>query len=79
MVGGRDHVRALQAAGQLIDLRWPATHPGLERATDQLQAHWLIWLGALLTLAAATVGASRVPSSWVTGYACWCWPASPMR
>jgi hypothetical protein len=59
---------ALQAAGQAIDLRWHATHPGFERATDQLQAHWLIWLGVVVTLAAAAVGASRVPSGWFSGY-----------
>jgi hypothetical protein len=59
---------ALQVVGQVIDLRWHATHPGFERATDQLQAHWLIWLGALLTLLAAAVGTKRVPSSWFSGY-----------
>jgi hypothetical protein len=51
-----------------MDLRWHATHPGFERAADQLQAHWLIWLGVLATLVVATVGASRVPSSWYSGY-----------
>lgn len=59
---------ALQVVGQVIDLRWHATHPGFERAADQLQAHWLIWLGVLLTLVAAAVGAGRVPSSWYGGY-----------
>jgi hypothetical protein len=59
---------ALQAAGQVVDLRWHATHPGFERAADQLQAHWLIWLGVLLTLVVAVVGAGRVPSRWYGGY-----------
>jgi hypothetical protein len=59
---------ALQVVGQVIDLRWHATHPGFERATDQLQAHWLIWLGVLITLVAAAVGARQVPTSWSTGY-----------
>jgi hypothetical protein len=59
---------ALQVAGQVIDLRWHATHLGFERASDQLQAHWLIWLGVLVTLVAAAVGAGRVPSSWSSGY-----------
>jgi hypothetical protein len=59
---------ALQAAGQVIDLRWHASHPGFERAADQLQAHWLIWLGVLVTLLVAAVGASRVPSNWYSGY-----------
>jgi hypothetical protein len=52
----------------VIDLRWHAIHPGFERAADQLQAHWLIWLGVLVTLAAAAVGARRVLSSWYSGY-----------
>ena len=59
---------ALQVAGQVIDLRWHATHPDFERAADQLRAHWLIWLGVLVTLLAAAVGARRVPSSWYSGY-----------
>jgi hypothetical protein len=42
--------------------------PRLERAADQVQAHWLIWLGVLVTLVVAAVGASRVPSSWHSGY-----------
>lgn len=59
---------AVQVVGQVIDLRWHATHPGFERAADQVQAHWLIWLGVAITLVVAGVGASRVPSSWATGY-----------
>jgi hypothetical protein len=58
----------LQVAGQVIDLRWHATHSGFERAADQLQAHWLIWLGVLATLVVAAVGARQVPSSWSSGY-----------
>jgi hypothetical protein len=59
---------ALQLAGQVVDLRWHATHPGFERASDQLQAHWLIWLGVAITLVAAAVGARQVPTSWSGGY-----------
>jgi hypothetical protein len=58
----------LQVAGQVIDLRWHATHPGFERAADQVQAHWLIWLGVLVTVVVAAVGARHVPSSWYSGY-----------
>jgi hypothetical protein len=59
---------ALQVAGQVIDLRWHATYPGFERAADQLQAHWLIWLAVLVTLVVAAVGARQVPSGWSSGY-----------
>jgi hypothetical protein len=40
-------------AGRLLDLRWHATHDEFETGTDQLQAHWLAWLGALVLLVAA--------------------------
>jgi hypothetical protein len=59
---------ALQAAGQVVDLQWHATHPGFERATDQLRAHWLIWLGVLVTLGVAAVGTRQLPTRWYTGY-----------
>ena len=34
----------VQVAGRLIDARWHATHDEFEGASQQLQAHWLIWL-----------------------------------
>lgn len=40
-------------AGRLLDLRWHVTHDEFETAADQLQAHWLAWLGALVLLVAA--------------------------
>lgn len=46
-------------AGRAIDLRWHATHGEFETGADQLQAHWLAWLGALVLLVAATVGVTR--------------------
>ena len=46
-------------AGRLLDLRWHATHDEFETGTDQLQAHWLAWLGALILLVAATLGVRR--------------------
>jgi hypothetical protein len=51
---------AVQVAGRLVDLRWHAAHPGFERAGDQVQAHWLIWLGVLGGLAAALAGLRQV-------------------
>lgn len=43
-------------AGVLFDLRWHATHDEFEGAAEQLEAHWLMWLGAALLLVAATAG-----------------------
>jgi cytochrome bd-type quinol oxidase subunit 2 len=44
---------AVSVAGRLLDLRWHATHQEFETGADQLQAHWLAWLGALLLLLVA--------------------------
>lgn len=58
-------------AGQLVDLRWHAAHGHrFETAADQLGAHWLIWLGVLVLLIVAVVGARSVPSRWFVGFAC---------
>jgi hypothetical protein len=48
---------ALQVIGQAIDFRWHAAHPEFETASDQLQAHWLLWIGSLVTLIAAGLAA----------------------
>lgn len=58
----------VQVAGQVLDLRWHAAHDEFESASDQVQAHWLIWAGAALTLVVAILGARDVPSRWYTGY-----------
>jgi hypothetical protein len=57
---------ALQAAGQVVDLRWHATHPGFERAADQLRAHWLIWLGVLVAIGKAAILAGAISATVVT-------------
>jgi hypothetical protein len=44
-------------AGEVVDLRWHLTHDEFETAGDQLRAHWLTWLGAVVALAAAVVAA----------------------
>lgn len=41
---------AVLLAGTIVDQRWHATHEEFEAASDQLQAHWLLWLGALVLL-----------------------------
>ncbi|HZA76931.1 MAG TPA: hypothetical protein VE623_11140, partial [Acidimicrobiales bacterium] len=42
---------------------WHATHDEFETGADQLQAHWLVWLGALVILAAAMRGTLQRPTA----------------
>jgi hypothetical protein len=58
----------VQVVGQLIDVRWHATHDEFEGGVEQLQAHWLLWLGAILTLVVAYLGTRALSSSWYSGY-----------
>lgn len=46
-------------AGRLVDARWHATHEEFEGASQQLEAHWLAWLGVALVLAVSVVAARR--------------------
>ena len=48
------------SAGRAVDLRWHATHDEFETGADQIQAHWLAWLGALVLLVAASAGLRRL-------------------
>ena len=41
---------AIQVAGRLLDFWWHATHQEFETGGDQLQAHWLVWIGTILVL-----------------------------
>jgi hypothetical protein len=41
---------AVQLAGRLLDIWWHATHDEFETGGDQLQAHWLVWIGTILVL-----------------------------
>lgn len=41
---------AVQVAGRLLDFWWHATHEEFETGRDQLQAHWLVWIGTVLVL-----------------------------
>ncbi len=45
----------IQIAGRALDGRWHATHDEFEGASQQLEAHWLIWLGVLATLAICVI------------------------
>ena len=47
---------AASVAGRMLDLRWHATHDEFEGATEQLEAHWLAWLGAVVLLVTAVIG-----------------------
>lgn len=46
---------AVQLAGRVLDALWHAGHDEFEGASEQLQAHWLAWLGVLATLSVAGV------------------------
>ena len=50
---------AVQLLGRLLDLRWHANHDEFEGASEQLQAHWLAWIGVLATLVVAGWAVSR--------------------
>ena len=52
----------VQVAGRLFDFRWHVTHDGFETAGDQVQAHWLMWLGTLFILVVAVVALRSTPS-----------------
>jgi hypothetical protein len=41
---------AIQVGGRLLDFWWHATHDEFETGGDQLQAHWLVWIGTILVL-----------------------------
>ena len=41
---------AIQVAGRLLDFWWHATHDEFESGGDQVQAHWLVWIGTVLVL-----------------------------
>jgi hypothetical protein len=60
---------AVQLAGRLLDLRWHLTHDEFEGTSEQLEAHWLLWLGVLATIAVAAVVSSdsERPAGW-SGY-----------
>jgi hypothetical protein len=44
---------AVQLAGRLLDLRWHLTHDEFEGTAQQFEAHWLLWIGVLATIAVA--------------------------
>ena len=69
MIQGMTRVRLLQLlgfaavvqiAGRALDGRWHAQHDEFEGASQQLEAHWLLWLGVIATLAVCVLALRRL-------------------
>lgn len=54
---------ALVLAGLLYDLRWHAAHDHFETAGDQVEAHWLSWLGLAVVLVLSLTATVRLPAA----------------
>jgi hypothetical protein len=52
----------VQIAGRILDGIWHATNDEFEAASQQLEAHWLLWLGVIITVVAASLAVARVPA-----------------
>ena len=48
-----------QVLGRLLDLRWHLANDEFEGASQQLEAHWLIWLAVIATIAVAALALRR--------------------
>lgn len=53
---------ALQVGGRVLDGIWHANHDEFEGASQQLEAHWLLWLGVALTLVVVIAAFARLPA-----------------
>lgn len=53
---------AVQVAGRLLDIQWHRTHDEFETGRDQVQAHWLVWLGTVLVMGVAVWALNAVIS-----------------
>jgi hypothetical protein len=59
----------VQVAGRLLDFWWHATHDEFETGSDQIRAHWLVWIGTILVLIVGVRALrSGVAGSQRTGY-----------
>lgn len=47
---------AVMLLGRLLDLRWHLANDEFEGTIQQLEAHWLVWLGVLVVLWGAAAG-----------------------
>jgi hypothetical protein len=50
---------AVQLLGRLLDLRWHLSNDEFEGVSQQFEAHWLLWLGVVATLAVTLLAARR--------------------
>lgn len=53
----------LQIAGRALDGWWHSRHDEFEGASQQLEAHWLIWLAVVATVAVCVVALRRLGST----------------
>lgn len=51
---------AVQIVGRAIDGWWHATHEEFETAGDQLQAHAVLWIGVVTTLAVSAIAVRQL-------------------
>jgi hypothetical protein len=59
----------VQIGGRILDGIWHANHDEFEAASQQLEAHWLLWVGVLLTVGVAALAMIRLaPSERNAGY-----------
>ena len=58
----------LQLAGRLVDLRWHLTHPEFEAASQQVEAHWLVWLAVLASIGVAVFAIAGPSAAAMAGY-----------
>jgi hypothetical protein len=49
----------LQLAGRALDGVWHANHDEFEAARQQLEAHWLLWIAVLATIAVCVIALRR--------------------
>jgi hypothetical protein len=59
---------AVQLIGRAIDGWWHATHEEFETAGDQLQAHAVLWIGVIATLAVSVIAARELSGRVQRGY-----------
>jgi uncharacterized protein YacL len=59
---------AVQVVGRAIDGYWHATHEEFESASDQLQAHSVLWVGVLVALVVSSLAVRELRVGPRTGY-----------
>lgn len=59
---------AVVAVGVVADVRWHAAHGSADGIDDLVAGHGLIWIGVLVTVAIAAIGARRRSSVWYSGW-----------